>query len=141
MLSYIHSGEAKYLNTAKKVANYFISCILGEKDYLPLCDFRSPKEPVIYDSTAGCCAACGLIELANCVGEYEKDLYLDAAIKILKAITDKFVDFSEESDPLVLYGTERYTNGIHIPIIYGDYFYIEAIYKLINEKKNDMLLW
>jgi len=141
VLSFIHSGEKKYLDTAKKVANYFISCISNEKDYLPLCDFRAPKEPVIYDSTAGCCAACGLIELANCVDEYEKDLYLDAAVKMLKAITDKFVDFSEDTDSLVLYGTERYTSGIHIPIIYGDYFYVEAIYKLINEKKNDILMW
>ena len=141
VLSYIHSGDKKYLDTAKMVANYFISCLSNEKDFLPLCDFRAPKEPVIYDSTAGCCAACGLIELANCVDEYEKDLYLDAAIKLLKATTDHFVDFNEEKDPLVLYGTERYTKGIHIPIIYGDYFYIEAIYKLINQKETDMLMW
>ena len=141
VLSYIHSGDKKYLDTAKMVANYFISCLSNEKDFLPLCDFRAPKEPVIYDSTAGCCAACGLIELANCVDEYEKDLYLDAAIKLLKATTDHFVDFNEEKDPLVLYGTERYTKGRHIPIIYGDYFYIEAIYKLINQKETDMLMW
>ena len=141
VLSYIHSGEKKYLDTAKKVANYFIASLSLEKDYLPLCDFRSPKDPVIYDSTAGCCAACGLIEIANCVEEHEKDLYLNAAIKLLKAITEKFVDFSLDTDPLVLCGTERYTSGIHIPIIYGDYFYVEAVYKLINQKKTDMLLW
>lgn len=143
ILSYIHTKEEKYLNTAKKIANYFISCLSMDKDYLPLCDFRAPKTPVFYDSTAGACAAAGLIEIANCVSEYEKPLYLNAAIKLLKAMTEKFVDFAEDTDALTGYGTEAYhiENTRHIPIIYGDYFYIEAIYKLINEKKNDMLFW
>ena len=114
-----------------------------DKDYLPLCDFRSPNTPVIYDSTAGACAAAGLIEIANCVSEHEKPLYLNAAIKLLKSMTDNFVDFSEYTDALTTHGTEAYHNEKtrHIPIIYGDYFYIEAIYKLINEKKDDMLFW
>ena len=118
-----------------------MDCISEEKDFLPLCDFRSPEEPVIYDSTAGACAACGFIEIANCVEGVEKELYLNAAIKILKAMTEKFVDFSNDTDALLNYGTESYSKGRHIPIIYGDYFYIEAVYKLINEKKNDMLMW
>jgi len=143
VLSYIHTKEEKYLDTAKRIANYFISCLNDEEGFLPLCDFRSPKEPVIYDSTAGACAACGLIEIASCVENYEKDLYLNAAIKLLKAMTEKFTDFSEETDALLYYGTEAYHSekGRHIPIIYGDYFYVEAVYKLINEKKTDLLMW
>jgi len=143
VLSYIHTKEEKYLDVAKRIANYFIVNLSNEKEFLPLCDFRAPKEPVIYDSTAGVCAASGLIELAAIVSEYEKPLYMNAAIKLLKAITEKFVDFSEETDPLVLYGTESYHSekGIHIPIIYGDYFYVESIYKLINEEKDRILFW
>ena len=62
-------------------------------------------------------------------------------------MTGRFVDFSEDTDSLVLYGTEAYHvkqgdhTRHHIPMIYGDYFYIEAIYKLINEKQDDMLFW
>ncbi len=142
VLSYIHTGDIKYLETAKKVAKYVIGCLEEEKDYLPLCDFRQPKEPVIYDSTAGACIASGLIEIASIVDEGEKAFYLEPAIKLIKAMTNKFVDFSEDTDPLLLYGTERYnTNKYHIPIIYGDYYYIEAIYKLIHEKRDDILFW
>ncbi len=142
-LNYIHTKDERYLTVAKKIANYFIANLSEEKDFLPLCDFRAPKEPVIYDSTAGACAASGLIEIASLVDEHEKPLYLNAAIKLLKAMTDKFVDFSEDTDPLLLFGTEAYhsENGRHIPIIYGDYFYIEAVYKLIKEKKDDVLFW
>lgn len=137
VLSYIHTGKTEYLDTAKKVANYFIANI-AEDDYLPLCDFRAPAEPVIYDSTAGAVAACGMIEIAKNVGEYESAMYMNAALKLMKAMTDKFVDFDENTDPVLLMGTERYTSGIHMPIIYGDYYYAEALYKL---RGGDKLFW
>ena len=128
-LSYAHTGKHEYLDTAKKVAHYFIAN-LADNDWLPLCDFRAPAEPVVYDSTAGACAACGLIEIAKHVNELEKKLYINAAIKLLKAMTDKFCDFNPDTDPLLLMGTEAYGRGEHISIIYGDFFYVEAIQKL-----------
>jgi len=141
VLSYIHTGKVEYLNTAKKAAHYFISCV-SDTDYLPLCDFRAPAEPVIYDSTAGAIAACGLIEIAKQVDELEKPIYINAAMKILKAMEEKFCDWSEEEDSILQMGTERYHGkngkGIHIPIIYGDYFFVEALYKL---RGNEFIPW
>ena len=140
MISYLHTGKQEYLDTAKRAAHYFISCCCD--DYLPKCDFRSPKEPVIYDSTAGAIAACGLIELAKAVPEYEKAMYLEHALKLLQAMEERFCDWSEEEDAVVLMGTERYHGkngkGIHIPIIYGDYFFAEALLKL---RGSDFLPW
>ena len=127
-LSYLHTGDEKYLDTAKKVANYFIAACCD--DYLPKCDFRSPEEPVIYDSTAGAITACGLIELSKHVGEHEKGMYLNAAVKMLKAMEEKFCNWEENVDYIVGYGTERYGNGEHMPIIYGDFYFAEAIYML-----------
>ncbi len=137
VLAYIHTNETKFLDIAKRTAHYFISC-MSISDYLPLCDFRAPEEPVIYDSTAGACAACGLIEIAKVVPEYEKKLYIESAIKILKAIEEKFCDWSDTEDSILQMGTEAYKRGNHIPIIYGDYFFVEAIYKL---RGNDFLMW
>lgn len=139
VLSYIHTGKKEYLDTAKSVAHYFISCVCD--DYLPRCDFRSPDEPVLYDSTAGAVAACGLIEIAKNVGEYESNIYMNAAVKILKAMEEKFCDFDENTDPVLMMGTEAYKSpetGKHIPIIYGDYYFAEAIYKL---RGGDILFW
>lgn len=138
VLSYIHTGDEKYLDASKRVANYFIANVCD--DYLPKCDFRSPAEPIIYDSTAGACAACGLIEIANSVPQYEKTMYLNAAINLLRAMDKKFCDWDENTDALLLMGTESYHNEKtrHIPLIYGDYFYAEALYKL---KGFDMLFW
>lgn len=135
-LSYIHTGEQRYLDTAKKVANYFISAVCS--DWLPRCDFRAPVEPVVYDSSAGLIAANGLIELSKCVGEYERDMYFDAAVNLVKAISDKFADWSDETDAIIGYGTERYGNGEHIDMVYSDFYYVEALNKL---KGFNTFLW
>lgn len=47
---------------------YFMANV-SLNDYIPLLDFRAPKEPVYIDTTAGACAACGLLELSEHVGE------------------------------------------------------------------------
>ncbi len=138
VISYIHTGEERYLNAAKQVANYFIANCCD--DWLPRVDFRAPSTPVYYDSTAGACAACGLIELGKRLPEDEGGMYVNAALKILHAMEEKFVDYSPESDCLLGYGTVRYPAngmtpekaGVHISIIYGDYFYTEAILKLLG---------
>lgn len=131
VLSYKHTKEQKYLDIAKRIAHYFIACVCNQ-NWLPLCDFRQPETPVIYDSTAGACAACGLLEIAEWVGEHEKKIYYNAAVKMLKAMEEQFCDWSESQDAILLYGTEAYTRGNHIPIIYGDYFFVEAIYRLMG---------
>ena len=70
-ISYAHTGNARYLDAAKSVAHYFISN-LSVNDWLPLCDFRSPEEPVLYDTTAGAIASCGFLTIAHFVPEHEK---------------------------------------------------------------------
>ncbi len=144
ILSYIHTKEERYLDTAKKVAHYFITNVMST-DWLPLCDFRAPEAPVYYDSTAGAIAACGLIEIAKNVPEFEKDIYLSAAVKMLKAMEKAWCNWDENEDAVLMMGTERYVNedgigkgGLHIPIIYGDYFFAEAMLKL---RGSDFLPW
>lgn len=129
VLSYIHTKEERYLDTAKKVAHYFISNV-ANTDWLPLLDFRAPETPVYYDSTAGAIAACGLIEIAKHCSEYEKDIYLNAAVKMMRAMEHNWCNWDESEDSILQMGSEMYTKGIHISIIYGDYFFAEAVLKL-----------
>ena len=147
ILSYIHTGEKRYLDAARKIADYFLSSV--EKDgYLPRVDFRSPEDdPIYYDSTAGACAACGLIELAKALPENEGGFYLDGAIKMLRAMEEKFVNYDENNDHLLDFGTVRYPikgvytpkdAKVHVSIIYGDFFFTEAILKLLGA---DFLPW
>jgi len=141
-LSYINSGEEHYLDAAKQVANYFIANCCD--DWLPRVDFRAPAEPVLYDSTAGACAACGLLELAARLPENEGGMYANAAINILKAMYEKFMNFDPNTDDMLGFGTARYPApeykyedcGVHMSIIYGDFFFVEALLKLLGSEFN-----
>ena len=137
ILSYIHTGEQRYLDTAKKVANDFIAN-LSVTDWLPLVDFRAPAEPVQYDSTAGAIAACGMIEIAKHCPEHEKRLYITAAMNILKAMDEKFCNWDDNCDAFLMEGKELYHGGYNRSIIYGDYFFAEAILKL---RGSEFLPW
>ena len=140
VLSYIHTEKQEYLDTAKACAHYYIANAAID-GWLPLVDYRAPEEPVRYDSTAGAICACGLIELAKLVPELEARLYLEPAIKVLRAMDEKgFTDWNPDSDPLLLMGNGAYHDpkSDHIPIIYGDFYYAEALCKLMGR---NFLIW
>ena len=142
-LSYIHTKEQRYLDAAIRAADHFIREV-KKTDFLPVVDFFAPAEPIYYDSTAGMITACGLIEIANALGGEKGEYYMGEAIKILQACEKAFVDYSDTQDALVLKGTEfypreeRFFKGLEIPIIYGDFYFVEAMLKL---KGNDFLMW
>lgn len=137
MMSYIHTGKEEYLHTAKRIAHYFMANI-PDSGIIPV-DFRQPKEPRREDDTAAAIAACGLIEIAKAVGPYEKDFYLEAALKLLKTLDESRSDWSSDNDCILQNGSGAYfAKSHHHPIIYGDYYFMEAIFKL---KGNDLYLW
>ena len=137
LMSYIHTKKEEYLNTAKKVADYFIANI-PEDGIIPV-DFCQPKEPAWEDSTAATIAACGLIELSKYVDESEKELYFTAALKLLHALYEKRCDWSKANDCILTHCSSAYhALNHHFSIIYGDYFFMEAVFKL---KGDDIFLW
>ena len=137
VLSYLHTGEERYLATSRKVADYFIANIPASK-LIPV-DFRQPESPAYEDSTAAAIAACGLLELAKCVSESERDPYESAALEMLKALADKRCNWDGDTDNLLEKCTAAYHDAEHeFPIIYGDYYFIEAIWKLMGK---ELFIW
>lgn len=139
-ISYAHTKEERYLDAAKRAAHYFIANV-GVNDYLPLCDFRAPKEPLYYDSTAGACAICGLLEIAEHVPQLEKELYMRSALKILQAMEKSFCDWNPETDGLLGMGRVAYHEDkepYQVSIIYGDYFFLEAVLRFMGK---DFFIW
>ena len=62
---------------------------------------------------------------------------------LLKALDEKAADYTTDRDNLLNYCSEAYRPGrgeagLNTAIIYGDYYYTEAIYKL---KGFDKLFW
>lgn len=137
-LAYKYTGKKDYLNAAKRSAHYCISN-MALNNWIPVVDFRAPTIPEKYDSTAGAAMASGLLELAEYVDNYEKSLYRNAAIRILKACEEKYCNWNQDEDGILGGGTVLYHGTQNnVSIIYGDYFFIESIMRLCGKHK---LLW
>jgi len=138
-LSYRYTGKQEYLDAAKRTAHYFIANA-ALADYDVVIDFRAPKEPVYYDNTAAACAACGLLELSGHVPELERELYVKPALKLLLRLTERFCNWNEDEDGITTHGSARYDRASdrEVPIIYGDYFLVEGILRLLDRA---FLIW
>ena len=69
----------------------------------------------------------------NCytrVPEYEKDLYVRNAYKIIKAIVDKYADWSDNYDGIIKNGTWKYGADEPVYLVYGDYYMADVLYRL-----------
>ena len=81
---------------------------------------------------------------AKAVPENEGGMYMNAAINILKAMDKAFMNYDPDRDDMLTHGTvlypkkEQQMGGVHISIIYGDYFFTEAILKL---RGSEFLPW
>lgn len=137
MLSYLHTQNNAYLETAERIANYFIANI-PDSGLIPV-DFRQPEDVKLEDSTAAAIASCGLIELARQKDGRQQKIYLNAALKMLQALTKNSFNWNEEEDNLLTKCTAAYHDKKHeFSIIYGDYFFLEALMKLTDK---ELFIW
>jgi unsaturated chondroitin disaccharide hydrolase len=122
LLTYRYTRDRRFLDTARRVADVFLS--------------HTPKDMVVYwdfdfadgsgepkDSSASAIAACGLLELGRNT----------AAHSILDALITSCRPRGNEN-ALLLHGTQnRNTNaGVDEGNLWGDYFYLEALTRMRN---------
>lgn len=131
-LSYQYTGEQRYLDAAKQVAHYFIANL--PDDAVPVWDFRIPQEVKPYrDSSAGACAACGLLALAELLPAEQAELYRKQGERILQSLYENYGSFADQQqEGLILHGTSHYPEqkNLDVPLIYGDYFFVEGLARL-----------
>lgn len=144
-LAYKYTKNEEYLNVAKNIAEYFYSNLGDIK--VPVWDF-SCKEKVFcpIDSSAAAIASCGLLEIAK---HTEGTKYYDMALSIMDDLTKLCSTFDmPKFEPFLLHGCvgsvyrEENENVIFnpfidTPLIYGDYFYYEALAR-INDPDFDI---
>src|SRR5690606_1582928 len=135
--TYRYTGDIKYLQAAKRVAHFFLAML--PEDYVSHWDFRASKdlEGEPRDTSAASCTASGLIEIANALPEIQGRPYKEAAKRILLSLTQNYGTWDRpEHEGILLEGTGNKPTGtnIDVSLIYGDYFYLEAIVKLLGWK-------
>lgn len=146
-LSFLHTGEPEFLKTAVSVADAFVRRI-PEDGLIPV-DFDQPKDVMWQDGTAAAIAACGLLTLSEIMTddrargilpcERKARDYFAAALKMLKALDERGCDYDPEHDELLTRCSVAYHDTRHDhPIIYGDYYFVEAVWKLTGQ---ELFIW
>ncbi len=134
-LCYFYTGQASYMEAAKRVADYFLHHL--PEDQVPYWDFKLPEfgTQVPRDSSAAAIAASGLLELAALLPVEEGAEYQRHAAAMLRSLYENYGAWDdEEEEGLLLHATGYFAQDIHVdaPLIYGDYYFVEALLKLKN---------
>jgi len=127
-VSYRYTGDQRYLDQAKKIAKYIFNHPNLPQDLIPYWDYDAPNIPnEPRDVSAAAITASGLYELAKYDTENTKK-YNDWADKILSSLSTAKYKF--DTPPFFLQHSVGSIPGkfeIDTPIIYADYFYVEAL--------------
>lgn len=130
--AYRNTGEIRYLHAAKRVAHFFLANLPDDK--VPYWDFRLASfEGEPRDTSAAAIAASGLLEIADAVPVTEKAMYRKGAIDMLASLTENYAVWDDPHYEAILpsgTGNKPGNGNIDVPLIYGDYYYVEAIAKL-----------
>jgi unsaturated chondroitin disaccharide hydrolase len=131
-MSYRETGNKDFLNTSIRLADHYLERLPA--DGVPFWDFDDPKIPNSpKDASAAAVAACGMFELAGLVKDEKlKIKYNMAATKFVKILSSKDYFSGDANQALLLHSTGHYPNNseVDIPIVYADYYYMEALLRL-----------
>ncbi|HJC25286.1 MAG TPA: glycoside hydrolase family 88 protein [Candidatus Eisenbergiella merdavium] len=133
---YRYTGDKRFLDAAKRAAQYFWMN-LGEKK-IPSWDFRAPgQEKERWDSSAGAIAASGMLVIAE-QDELEGLLYQKCAETLIDSLTEYCTELEKtDYQGILLHGTgnKPAEEQVDVALIYGDFFYLEALAKLEGWKR------
>lgn len=130
--AYRETKREDFLNTAIHLADKYLERL--PEDGIPYWDFDDPRIPNSpKDASAAAIAACGMLELAGLVKDKElKNKYYRAAKRFVNMLsTDAYLS-NEKNQALLLHSTGHHPKNseIDVPIIYADYYYLEALLRL-----------
>ncbi len=138
MLTHMYKKNQKAEDLFVPVANHFLNGL--PEDYVPFWDMYftdGSDEPK--DSSAAAIAACGLIEAAYVLkDEAARELYMSAAHHMMDSLIDNYLSKDIEAcNGLLLHATysRPHGNGVDECNIWGDYFYMEALARLLTDNE------
>lgn len=138
MLSYAYLKEQYFIDKARELADYFLlHCPADHVAYWDLIYTDGSGEP--RDSSASAIAVCGLMELVKWLPEGDvKRHYNRAAEQMLTSLIENYATIRHPaSNALLLHGTyfKQRGWGVDEGLLFGDYFYLEALVRAAHEWK------
>lgn len=136
-MMYRETGKLRYLKQAQKIAEFIVNHPRLPDDKIPYWDFDSPDIPDTYrDASSGAIICSSLIELSQFVGEKLSLKYLSIAKQQLITLSNPYyhAKLGENSCFILKHsvGALPANSEVDVPIIYADYYYVEALIRLKN---------
>lgn len=134
-LSYKYLHDASLLELTKKLANYFLNRL--PQDQVCCWDLIFTDDATQKDSSAAAIAVCGLIEMTENLPllDEERSQYVSAIMGIVRSLADYYqADPEEACEGILKHGVYHMPKQIGVDecCIWGDYFYLEALLRLVK---------
>jgi hypothetical protein len=138
-MMYRETGEERYLELAKNIADFLISNPNMPDDCIPYWDYNAPGIPdEPRDASAAAIMASALIELSGFIDESSAKKYLSVAEKQIRALAspDYTAAPGENGDFILMHsvGSKPHNSEVNVPETYADYYYMEALMRYKNLK-------
>jgi len=131
-MMYRFTKDETYLKQAKGIAQFILKHPNLPKDMIPYWDFDAPFMPFTKrDASAGALIASALLELGQFTSGSEKQLYKTAAEMMIYSLSgpDYRAKLGSNGGFLLLHSTGAFplNSEIDVPLVYADYYYLEAL--------------
>lgn len=129
---YRETKELKYLEHAKKVAQFIINHPRLPEDKIPYWDFDAPNIPnELRDASAGAIIASALIELSQYTeGDFSRQCLSVAEIQLKTLSSPEYLAEPGTNCNFILkhsVGNFPGNGEVDVPLTYADYYYVEAL--------------
>ncbi|MCC6790101.1 MAG: glycoside hydrolase family 88 protein [Thermomicrobiales bacterium] len=136
--AYKHSGDERFLDIAERCADFYIERTPG--DGVPPNDWEEPSPAQRWESSAAAIAASGLLQLSELTIDPERAVrYERYARRILDTLlSPEFLAVeTPEWEGILKHGCyhERLGLGVNESVMWGEYFFCEALDKLLGAAK------
>lgn len=138
-VTYRETKDKRYLDQAVKIADYFLTHPNLPNDKIPYWDFNAPQIPnEERDASAAAIAASGMLELSGYLKNGER--YKKAAEDILNTLSSpEYLAQPGTNHDFILkhsVGHKPAKSEIDVPLVYADYYYLEALLRYSKIIKN-----
>lgn len=135
-LAYGYTKDEHILEVWEKATDTFLKLL--PKDNVPAWDMIFTDCRTLKDTSAGVISACGMLEMSRLRSGNE---YLEEKVlEMVKALGDEHTtkDKGIEGTAVLMHSTSsvRHNMGINECLPYGDYYYMETLYRLLNPDWN-----
>lgn len=130
--AYQETGDARFLGAAKQIADFYINNV--PPDYVPYWYYQTnglPPDPPLRDSSAAAITLSALFELSQlATNAADGAQYWQAAINVFNSLSStNYLAQGTSSSGILLHG-DSIDIATDASLIYGDYYFLEALKRL-----------